>query len=284
MVTTFHQILSFYIVPWPAKIQVHWVNGTLRNCGRTGLALSTPALSAFQLFLWIFSTPGLPFTTASLVIYGNPCGMQEDGYSIFIENYQSEDLGSIHRRSKPSLHLPDSFRLKISENLWKSRHKNLPEILRNCFFLHKGSYWSRYLSTPGWHSQLDIRRITMSLSWLRRLFSIHCHVSIQHMLGLNWSFFLTWFDSHRTKINTSPAALVWLSELIKVRLRCCTIKIALKILLSKSGLSERIKVSLRRCTWGPWLEFLWAGLQTEQRLKRSWRRSQSKRRIELGHY
>ena len=99
-----------------AKIQVHWVNGTLRNCGRTGLALSTPALSAFQLFLWIFSTPGLPFTTASLVIYGNPCGMQ-DGYSIFIENYQSEDLGSIHRRSKPSLHLPDSFRLKISENL-----------------------------------------------------------------------------------------------------------------------------------------------------------------------
>ena len=117
MVTTFHQILSFYIVPWrPAKIQVHWVNGTLRNCGRTGLALSTPALSAFQLFLWIFSTPGLPFTTASLVIYGNPCGMQ-DGYSIFIENYQSEDLGSIHRRSKPSLHLPDSFRLKLSENL-----------------------------------------------------------------------------------------------------------------------------------------------------------------------
>ena len=188
MVTTFHQILSFYIVPWPAKIQVHWVNGTLRNCGRTGLALSTPALSAFQLFLWIFSTPGLPFTTASLVIYGNPCGMQ-DGYSIFIENYQSEDLGSIHRRSKPSLHLPDSFRLKISENLWKSRHKNLPEILRNCFFLHKGSYWSRYLSTPGWHSQLDIPRITMSLSWLRRLFSIHCHVSIQHMLGLNWVFF-----------------------------------------------------------------------------------------------
>ena len=188
MVTTFHQILSFYIVPWPAKIQVHWVNGTLRNCERTGLALSTPALSAFQLFLWIFSTPGLPFTTASLVIYGNPCGMQ-DGYSIFIENYQSEDLGSIHRRSKPSLHLPDSFRLKISENLWKSRHKNLPEILRNCFFLHKGSYWSRSLSTPGWHSQLDIRRITMSLSWLRRLFSIHCHVSIQHMLGLNWVFF-----------------------------------------------------------------------------------------------
>ena len=169
-----------------AKIQVHWVNGTLRNCGRTGLALSTPALSAFQLFLWIFSTPGLPFTTASLVIYGNPCGMQ-DGYSIFIENYQSEDLGSIHRQSKPSLHLPDSFRLKISENLWKSRHKNLPEIPRNCFFVHKGSYWSRYLCTPGWHSQLDIRRITMSLSWLRRLFSIHGHVSIQHMLGLSWS-------------------------------------------------------------------------------------------------
>ena len=52
-----------------------------------------------------------PFTTASMVIYGNPCGMQ-DGNSIFIENYQTEDLGASIHWSKPSLHLLDSFRLK----------------------------------------------------------------------------------------------------------------------------------------------------------------------------
>ena len=37
----------------------------------------------------------------------------QDGNSIFIENYQSEDLGASIHRSKSSLHLPDSFRLKI---------------------------------------------------------------------------------------------------------------------------------------------------------------------------
>ena len=84
----------------------------------SGLVLVQP----WRTFFSEYSQPQ-PFTTASMVIYGNPCGMQ-DGNSIFIENYQTEDLGASIHRSKPSLHLLDSFRLKIHhktfEKFWET--------------------------------------------------------------------------------------------------------------------------------------------------------------------
>ena len=174
-----------------------------------------------------------------------------------------------------------------SENLWKSLKISPQKPSRNSEklffppqrFLLEQIPQHPWLAFSTWYTQ-DHNVFVLAETFV--FYPWSCEYSTH--IGPELEFSLILFDSHRTKINTPPVALVWLSELIKVSLQCCTIKIALKILLLKSGLSERIKVSLRRCTWGPWLEFLWAGLQTEQRLKRSWRRSQSKRRIEFGHY
>ena len=122
MVTTFFQVLSIYIVggggSWNPSALSEWEFEELWEA-------SWPWLStALAAFFSEYSQPQ-PFTTASMVIYGNPCGMQ-DGNSIFIENYQSEDLGASIHQSKPSLHLLDSFRLK-------SHHKT-SEKFEEAFF------------------------------------------------------------------------------------------------------------------------------------------------------
>ena len=81
-----------------------------------------PRLACISTFLWIFSTSP-PSTRGSNVIYGNPCGMQQDGNSIFIENYQTRYLEASVEAIEA---ISRSSWFVSSENL--AQHKKLWEI------------------------------------------------------------------------------------------------------------------------------------------------------------
>ena len=119
-----------------------------------------------------------------LVIYGNPCGMQ-DGNPIFIENYQTEDLGaSIHRRSKPSLHLLDSFRLKSLEPTKPSRNSE------KLFF---PSYSKRPTGSDASAVETDILTLSFIRLWAGRRSNLSLTGICVHCLYELWTCNNCWY-------------------------------------------------------------------------------------------
>ena len=161
----------------------------------------------------------------------------QDGNSIFIENYQSEDLGASIHRSKSSLHLPDSFRLKIQPQ------KPLRNSEKHFFFFSNAKRPTR----------ADTSAVETGILSLMELWAVKGDI-----FALDWDFCTLSTCEYATIVGPwLDFFMLWFNVIAFGTFTTCdlsyTALVGLKILAVRKDQSESATLHL-----GPWLEFLWA--------------------------